>query len=122
MDRNLLHLPVLTSHYLAAIWVSVYCKWWSMLNIRSIGYSLPVVFAAYVFVTAVPNLQVLLSWMLAFPAYSLLQVLVMPPVGAAYYFVLAWRRGRLGRYGFGYRRRRPGLDEHHRSLFPVAVV
>jgi cellulose synthase/poly-beta-1,6-N-acetylglucosamine synthase-like glycosyltransferase len=123
MDRNLVHLPVLTSYYLAAIWVSVYFKWWSMLDLRSIGYTLPVVFIAYVVVTIVSNLQVISPWMLVFPAYALLQVLVMPPVGAFYYFVVARRRGRLGRYGFGYRRRRPDLDEpQHRSLFPVAVV
>jgi hypothetical protein len=37
---------------------------------------------------------------------SVVQVLVMPVVGALYYVVLARRRGRLGRYAFGYLRRR----------------
>ena len=123
MDRNLLPLPVLTSYYLAAIWVSVYFKWWAMLDLRSIGYTLPIVFIAYVFVTVVSNLQVVSPWMLVFPAYALVQVLVMPPIGAAYYFVIARRRGRLGRYCFGYRRRRPDLDKPEPGLFsPVAVV
>ena len=109
MDRNLLHLPVLTSYYLTAIWVSVYFKWWAMLDLRAMAYTLPVVFGAYIFVTAITNLQVLSPWMLVFPAYSLVQVLIMPPIGAVYYVVLACRRGRIGRYGFGYRRRRPDM-------------
>ena len=62
MDRNLLHLPVLTSYYLTAIWVSVYFKWWAMLDLRAMAYTLPVVFGAYIFVTAITNLQVLSPW------------------------------------------------------------
>jgi len=107
IDRNLLHLPVLTSYYLAAIWVSLYFKWWTMLDPRAVLATLPLVIVAYIIVTAVSNLQVLSPWMLVFPFYSLAQVLIMPPLGALHYFVIARRRGRLGRYGFGYVRRRP---------------
>ena len=109
IDRNLLHLPVLTSYYIAAIWVTLYFKWWTMLDLNSILRTLPVVIVAYIFVTAISNLQVLSPWMLVFPIYALLQVLIMPPLGAVTYVILAIRRGRLGRYGFGYRRRRPSL-------------
>ncbi|MGI9112957.1 MAG: glycosyltransferase [Gaiellaceae bacterium] len=109
MDRNLLHLPVLTSYYVAAIWVSVYFKWWTMLDPQQMLRTMPLIIIAYIFVTAVSNLQVLSPWMLVFPIYSLLQVLVMPPIGAVYYVILARRRRKLGRYRFGYRRRRPTL-------------
>ena len=56
--------------------------------------------------------------MLVFPFYSLAQVLVMPPIGAAYYFVVAWRRRRLGRYGFGFRRLRIAPVELETRLAP----
>jgi len=38
------------------------------------------------------------------PLYALFQSLVMPPLGACTYFLLARKRGYLGRYQFGYRR------------------
>jgi hypothetical protein len=107
IDRNLLHLPVLTSYYLVAIWVSLYFKWWTLINPHELIRTLPIVMAAYIAVTVISNLQVVSPWMIVFPLYSLAQVTVMPLVGAIYYLVLASRKGRVGRYGFGYRRLRP---------------
>jgi cellulose synthase/poly-beta-1,6-N-acetylglucosamine synthase-like glycosyltransferase len=104
MDRNLLHLPVLTSYYLAAIWASLYFKWWTMIDFGQVIHVMPMVIASYILVTAVSNLQVLSPWMLVFPFYSLAQVLIMPPIGAIYYVMLATRRRSLGRYAFAYRR------------------
>lgn len=104
LDRNLLHLPVLTSYYLLAIWVSWYLKWWTTLSPATFVASLPVVYAAYVFVTLTSNLQVASPWMLLFPFYALAQVLVMPPFGAVKYVELARRRRCAGRYRFGFRR------------------
>jgi Glycosyl transferase family group 2 len=109
IDRNLLHLPVLTSYYLVAIWVSLYFKWWTLINPHELVRTLPIVMAAYVVVTVISNLQVISPWMIVFPIYSLAQVTVMPLVGAAYYVILAHRKGRIGRYGFGYRRLRPSV-------------
>jgi cellulose synthase/poly-beta-1,6-N-acetylglucosamine synthase-like glycosyltransferase len=106
MDRNLMHLPMMTGYYIATIWVSLYFKWWTMIDLKTLLATLPIVTAAYIFVTAITNLQVLSPWMLVLPLYSMAQVLVMPPLGAVHYVVLARRRGYLGRYGFGYRRRR----------------
>jgi cellulose synthase/poly-beta-1,6-N-acetylglucosamine synthase-like glycosyltransferase len=106
MDRNLMQLPVLTAYYLAAIWVSLYFKWWTLISLHELIYTMPVVILSYIVVTAISNTQVLSPWMLLMPFYSLAQVLVMPPIGAAYYFVVAWRRRRLGRYGFGFFRLR----------------
>jgi hypothetical protein len=120
VDRNLLHLPVLTSYYLIVVWVSLYFKWWTMIDPRNLIATLPLVIVAYVIVTGISNLQVLTPWMLVFPFYSLVQVLIMPPVGALYYFVLAKRRRRLGRYGFGYRRRRPTPAPSIESPAPAA--
>jgi len=105
VDRNLLHLPVLTSYYLLAIWFSWYFKWWTMMSPRGFVSSLPVVYAAYLFVTVTSNLQVISPWMIVFPFYALAQVLVMPAFGALTYFQLARSRRCAGRYQFGYRRR-----------------
>ena len=118
MDRNLLQLPVLTVYYLAAIWVSLYFKWWTLISLHELIYTMPLVIVSYVVVTAISNTQVLSPWMLVMPFYSLAQVLVMPPIGAAYYFVIAWRRRRLGRYGFGLRRLRIAPVELETRLAP----
>jgi hypothetical protein len=36
--------------------------------------------------------------------YSLIQILIMPPIGAVHYVFLVRRRRTFGRYRFGYRR------------------
>ena len=118
MDRNLLQLPVLTAYYLAAIWVSLYFKWWTLISLHELIYTMPLVIVSYVVVTAISNTQVLSPWMLVFPFYSLAQVLVMPLIGAAYYFVVAWRRRSVGRYGFGFRRLRIAPVELETRLAP----
>jgi hypothetical protein len=118
VDRNLLHLPVLTSYYLVAIWASLYFKWWTMLSLAAVVSSLPVVYVAYLFVTVTSNLQVLSPWMIFFPFYALAQVLVMPPLGALKYIELARRRRRVGRYRFGYRREQVLRDVRRVRTYP----
>jgi Glycosyl transferase family group 2 len=118
LDRNLLHLPVLTTYYLVAIWASLYFKWWTMLHPAAVVSSLPVVYAAYLFVTATSNVQVLSPWMIVFPFYALAQVLVMPLLGAVKYVELARHRGRLGRYRFGYRRDQVLRDVWRVTTYP----
>jgi hypothetical protein len=113
-DRNLLHLPLLTGYTLLAVFASVYYKWWGLVDWRMLPRTVPLVLLVYAGVTFVSNLQVRSRWMLVFPVYALAQSLVMPILGAAYYFVLAWRNGRPGRYRFGYRRGLPAstLAQH----------
>jgi hypothetical protein len=106
-DRNLLHVPMLTAYLLLAVFASVYFKVWNHIDPRELPYELPLLFVVYMFVTFVSNLQVRSWWMVVFPAYALVQSLVMPWTGACTYVVLAYRRGRLGRYRYGYRRRIP---------------
>jgi hypothetical protein len=118
VDRNVIHLPVLTSYYLIAIWATWYSKCWTMLSPAAFVSSLPVVYAAYLFVTATSNLQVLSPWMVVFPFYALAQVVVMPPLGALKYVELARRRGCVGRYAFGYRRRQVLRDIRRVMTYP----
>jgi len=106
-DRNLLHLPIVTCYTLLAVFASVYFKWWSMVDWRALPFTLPLILLTYAFVTFVSNLQVRSWWMIVFPLYALTQTLVMPVLGACYYVVLSYRKRTLGRYRFGYRRRRP---------------
>ena len=118
VDRNLLHLPVLTTYYLVAIWASFYVKWWTLLSPAAVVASLPAVYGAYLFVTATSNLQVLSPWMILFPFYALAQVLVMPPLGALKYVELARRRRRIGRYRFSYRREQALRDVWRVTTYP----
>jgi hypothetical protein len=61
---------------------------------RAVISSLPYVYCAYLFVTVTANLQVASPWMVVFPFYALVQVLVMPVFGALTYFELAWPAAR----------------------------
>jgi len=88
-DRNLLHLPLLTGYTLLAVFASFAFKWWNMLDWRALPAEVPLVLAVYALVTFVSNFQVRSRWMLVFPLYALFQSLVMPPLGACTYFLLA---------------------------------
>ena len=119
IDRNILHLPVLTSYYLVAIWASLYFKWWTFMNPEELITSLPRVYVAYLVVTVVSNLQVASPWMLLFPFYALAQVLVMPVLGVIKFVQIAYRKGRVGRYQFGYRRRKVLRDVRRVMTYPT---
>jgi hypothetical protein len=103
VDRNALHMPMMTLYWLLLIWTGLWLKAWEMVDWSSIPGMLPILYVAYLLVTIVSNLQVLSPWMALFPFYALVQSLVMPPLGACTYVRLAYRRRRLGRYRFGYR-------------------
>jgi hypothetical protein len=102
------------------IWVSLYFKWWTLIDLHSLVSTLPLVILAYIAVTAISNLQVLSPWMVVFPLYALVQILIMPPLGAVHYVVLARRRQKLGRYRFGYRRGPVAVDGALAPTTPAA--
>lgn len=108
-DKNILHLPVWTFYYAGLVWVGVAFKWRSLATFgspRTLLLTFGALWAVYAAFGLVANLQVA-SWrMLVFPPYALLQALLMPMVGLVYFVVLARRMGGLGRYRYGYRRRR----------------
>jgi hypothetical protein len=112
VDRNLLHLPLLTCYTLLVVFASFVFKWWNMIDWRALPVEIPLLLAVYALVTFLSNIQVRSRWMLVFPLYALVQSLVMPPLGACMYIVLARRRRRLGRYRFRYRRGPQPLPEH----------
>jgi hypothetical protein len=103
LDRNALHMPMMTLYWLLLIWTGLWLKAWELVDWSSVTEKVPLLYVAYLLVTIVSNLQVLSPWMVLFPFYALVQSLLMPFLGACTYFRLAYRRRRLGRYRFGYR-------------------
>ena len=106
VDKNLVHRPVMTLYACAGIWCSVYWKWWGMVNLRALPFTLFALWVFYVFWMFVANFKVRSRFMLLMPFYSLAQGLFMPALGAWTYVRIARRRGCLGRYRFGYRKQR----------------
>jgi hypothetical protein len=105
LDRNILHLPLFTTYSLITIWGSLYAKSWHLVGMHELPATVLLLYGSYLLVTAVTNLQVVSYWMIVYPLYAFVQSLVMPALGALQYVSLARRRGCLGRYRFGYRRR-----------------
>ena len=105
VDRNLLHLPVMTTYSLVVLWFSLWSRWWEAFDLKHLIVVFPLMLIGYAAASAVSHLQVLSRWMLVYPIYSFLQTLVMPVAGMLMYVQIARRYGRLGRYHFGYRRR-----------------
>ena len=96
VDKNLVHRPVMTLYAFAGIWLSVYWKWWGMIDLRALPFTLFALWVFYVFWMFVANFQVRSRYMLLMPFYSLAQGLVMPALGALMYVRIARRRGSLG--------------------------
>ncbi len=107
LDKQLAHRPVMAFYASAGIWSSLYWKWWGLIDWRELPFTVVALWVFYVLMIFVTNFQVRSRWMLVMPLYSLVQGMLMPILGAAYYFPVAYRRGSWGRYLFGYRRRRP---------------
>ena len=105
-DKNLVHRPVMAFYAAAGLWVSFYWKWWGMIDWHSLPFTLAVLWAFYVAMTLASNFQVRSRWMLLMPLYALVQGMLLPALGVVCYFQLARRRGSLGRYRFGYVRRK----------------
>src|SRR4051794_6567915 len=112
LDRNILQLPVTTFYWLMLTWWSLYAKPWELIHLSEIPSTLPYLYLSYLLVTVIANLSVISPWMLVFPLFAFVQSFVLPPVGAVHYFVVARRRGRLGRYPFGVRPGSPPAPRH----------
>lgn len=66
--------------------------------------SLPLALLTYVIITSIANYRVWSWWFLIFPAYSLVQVTLMPGVGLVEYVRTAVRSRSIGRYRIRWRR------------------
>ena len=108
-DRNVLHVPVYTFYYIALVWVGWTLHWISLANPHVFLDDLrvlPMVYVTYVSVTYIANIRVANRWFFLMPFYCVWQGALMPLVGPIWFVKRARAQHGLGRYRFGYRRRR----------------
>jgi hypothetical protein len=103
-DRNILHTPWWAFYYACLVWVAVYFKIWAALHPNTFAYQAPGLLLVYVLVTVISNTQVRSPLMLVYPIYAFAQSILMPGIGAIWYFWLLRQTRNVGRYRFGYRR------------------
>jgi hypothetical protein len=100
--------PVTFFYTSGLVWLLCLAKWGELQNPAHIVYTLPFILLIYTGLCAASSWQVRSRWMIAFPYYSLFQVLVLPPLGLLYYLKLWWQTRSLappGRYRIGFRTR-----------------
>ena len=88
------------------VWLLCLAKWGELRNPAHVVYTLPFILLIYTGVCAASSWQVRSRWMIAFPYYSIFQVLVLPPLGLLFYLKLWWQTRSLappGRYRIGFR-------------------
>lgn len=93
--ESAIRTPVWFLYYFGIVWLLLPVKWFELFRHWE---ALPAIFLAYVAMTIVANWRVKSVWMLFFPFYALLQVIVMPPLGIVRYFQYARETRNWGRY------------------------
>ncbi len=108
LDHNMLNMPVWTLYYVVLVWAGLTWKWQNFASVFTSPLRAAVFFAVlwalYVAMTYISNWQVRSRYMLIFPFYSIVQVMLMPPVGLFFYIRFTIRSRQMWRYRFGYRR------------------
>jgi len=102
-----LRFPLTFAYTVCLVWLMWAAKWHELFDVRHLAAILPFVLLLYTGVTFFSNWSVRSRWMVIYPYYALFQALVLPVLGALYYFWLWFRRGTLappGRYRIGLRR------------------
>jgi cellulose synthase/poly-beta-1,6-N-acetylglucosamine synthase-like glycosyltransferase len=102
-----LRFPLTFVYTACVVWLLWIAKWHELVDVGHIAAILPFVILLYTGVCFFSNWSVRSRWMIVYPYYALFQALVLPPLGALYYFWLWFRRGTLqppGRYRIGFRR------------------
>ena len=88
------------------VWLLCLAKWGELRSPAHVLYTLPFILLIYTGLCAASSWQVRSRWMIAFPYYSIFQVLVLPPLGLLFYLKLWWQTRSLappGRYRIGFR-------------------
>ena len=102
-----LRFPLTFAYTVCVVWLLWAAKWHELVDVGHIAAILPFVVLLYTGVCLFSNWSVRSRWMVLYPYYALFQALVLPPLGALYYFWLWCKRGTLkppGRYRIGLRR------------------
>jgi len=113
-DKSL-RLPLFLAYFGVCVWLALFWKWESLLSFRSFTL-LPILIVVYTAICVVTNWPVRSRWMILFPYYSLLQVLLMPAPGAVWCFRHMVTHRTIGRYKFGVRRGRYVRPDHLRPV------
>jgi cellulose synthase/poly-beta-1,6-N-acetylglucosamine synthase-like glycosyltransferase len=103
-----LRFPLTFVYTVCIVWLLWIAKWHELSSSSHVLSVLPFIVLLYTGICVFSNWNVRSRWMIIYPYYALFQALVMPPLGAIYYFQL-WLKQRTwappGRYRIGFRRR-----------------
>jgi cellulose synthase/poly-beta-1,6-N-acetylglucosamine synthase-like glycosyltransferase len=98
-----LRLPLFLAYFGICVWLTFAWKWDLARSAQSLAL-LPVLIVCYTAICLITNWPVRSRWMILFPYYSLLQVLLMPIPGALWCLKYMLTNRTTGRYKFGLRR------------------
>jgi hypothetical protein len=98
---HMVHYPVAMLYSIGLIYLALSDKWLNILNRWEI---FPVIIMAYVLIMLLVNWEVRSRWMVIFPIYALMQVIVFPVVGVAWFVWTRLQTGRPARFLVGWRR------------------
>ena len=101
-----LRMPGYLFYYVFLVWIGVWWKVQADLRVDQLVLYLPTLMIAYTVACVVTNWPVRSRWMILFPYYSLLQVMVMPLAGSAWFVQYAIRHRKNPRFRFGFARGR----------------
>jgi hypothetical protein len=107
-----LRMPLYLVYYLGLVWLGAYWRLGGGLHLGSVPYYIPTLLLLYTAICFATNWPVRSRWMLLFPYYSLLQVTLMPAVGAVRCVTYVVKHRKNPRFKLGFRRGRyvaPGL-------------
>jgi len=99
-------MPGYLFYYLGLVWIGLYWKVAGDFHVLRIAYYLPTLMLAYTVACVLTNWQVRSRWMILFPYYSILQVMVMPLAGSLWFVAYAVRKRKNPRFRFGFGRNR----------------
>jgi hypothetical protein len=101
-----LRMPLYLAYYLGLVWLGLYWKLTGGLQLGPLPSYIPSLLILYTAICFATNWPARSRWMLLFPYYSLLQVMLMPTLGAIWCVTYAVGHRKNPRFKFGFRRGR----------------
>lgn len=101
-----LRMPGYLFYYVFLVWIGLWWKVQDQLDVGRLVLYLPTLMIAYTVACIVTNWPVRSRWMILFPYYSLLQVMLMPWAGSIWFIQYAIRHRKNPRFRFSFGRGR----------------
>lgn len=98
-----LRMPLFALYFTGVVWLVLYWRVSDIARLETVRY-VPLLIVAYTAICFLSNWQVRSPWMILFPYYSLLQVVLMPLTGAFWCLRYMVVNRTLGRFKFGFRK------------------